>query len=129
MGDLKSNKLSLRQFAERYALLIETMTESSHNNKCPKIQASYDDYGVKQTNPLRSKLYEHDGHLSLARVMLLEWQDSQRKIKASPNIKFHDKEVLTELTSKFPNAGKKSYSNGMISFKLTLEHHLKGKDL
>jgi actin related protein 2/3 complex subunit 2 len=67
--------------------------------------------------------------ISLARVMLLEWQDSQRKIKAPPNIKFHDKEVPTELTSKFPNAGKESYSNGMISFKLTLEHHLKGKDL
>ena len=57
MGDLKSNKLSLRQFAERYALLIETMTESSHNNKCPKIQASYDDYGVKQTNPLNSTIF------------------------------------------------------------------------
>lgn len=54
--------------------------------------------------------------ISLARVMLLEWQDSQRKVKSPPNIKFHDKEVPLELTKVFPNAGKEQYSNGMISF-------------
>lgn len=54
--------------------------------------------------------------ISLARVMLLEWQDSQRKVKAPPNIKFHDKEVPTELTRAFPSVAKEGYSNGMISF-------------
>ena len=31
MQDLKSGNLSMREFARNYALLIETMTESSHN--------------------------------------------------------------------------------------------------
>ncbi len=37
--------------------------------------------------------FTQDTDVALARVMLLEWQDSQRKVKAPPNIKYHDKEV------------------------------------
>ena len=44
---LCSPKQSLREFAKSYALLIETLTEKSHNGKCPKIEANYDDYGQK----------------------------------------------------------------------------------
>jgi hypothetical protein len=53
---------------------------------------------------------------SLGRVMLLEWQDSQRKVKTPPNIKFNDKEIPTELTRCFPNVAKEKYSNGLLSF-------------
>ena len=45
MSDLKNGNLTLREFSSKYALLIETMTESSHNGKCPKIEANYDDSG------------------------------------------------------------------------------------
>jgi len=48
--------------------------------------------------------------------MLLEWQDSQRKVKTPPNIKFHDKEIPSELTRAFPQVMKSNYSNGLISF-------------
>ena len=48
--------------------------------------------------------------------MLLEWQDSQRKVKTPPNIKFHDKEIPSELTRAFPQVLKSNYSNGLISF-------------
>jgi len=48
--------------------------------------------------------------------MLLEWQDSQRKVKTPPNIKYNDKEIPTELTRSFPNVAKEKYSNGLLSF-------------
>jgi len=57
MPDLKSNKLSLREFARNYALLIETMTESSHNGKCPKIEANYDDFAEKSIKPLNATIF------------------------------------------------------------------------
>ena len=31
-------------FAHNYAGLIESMIQVSHNGKCPKIEANYDDY-------------------------------------------------------------------------------------
>ncbi len=55
--DLKSGKLTLREFASRYALLIETMTESSHSYKCPKIEASYDDYAEQTIKPLNATIF------------------------------------------------------------------------
>jgi len=67
--------------------------------------------------------------ISLGRVMLLEWQDSTRKVKASPSITFHDNKVSDALAKAFPNTPKETYSNGTISFKLTADIHLKGKNL
>ena len=42
--DLKYQYDSLDKFCEKYAELIEGMIELSHNGKCPKIQANYDDF-------------------------------------------------------------------------------------
>jgi hypothetical protein len=57
MMDLKAEGISLREFAHKYALLIETMTECSHQGKCPKIKANYDDYGSKTINPLNATIF------------------------------------------------------------------------
>lgn len=57
MPNLKSNNLTLRQFATNYAGLIETMTESSHNDKCPKIEANYDDFGEQTIKPLNATIF------------------------------------------------------------------------
>jgi hypothetical protein len=57
MPDLSNEQMSLRKFAKNYALLIETMTESSHNGKCPKIEANYDDFGEKQIKPLNATIF------------------------------------------------------------------------
>jgi len=32
------------EFCSEYSRLIEELIESSHNYKCPKIQANYDDF-------------------------------------------------------------------------------------
>lgn len=54
---LKSKSQSLREFARSYALLIETLTESSHNGKCPKIEANYDDYAEQTIKPLNATIF------------------------------------------------------------------------
>jgi|DEB19_MinimDraft_2_1074335.scaffolds.fasta_scaffold25736_2 hypothetical protein len=60
--------------------------------------------------------FHNDVDVSLGRVMLLEWQDSQRKVKTPPMIKFHDKELPAELAKAFPKLASEKYSNGLISF-------------
>ena len=54
--------------------------------------------------------------MSLARVMMLEFQDSQRKVKTAPGVTFHDKEFPSDVTQAFPGSDKETYSNGVISF-------------
>ena len=73
--------------------------------------------------------FNNQTDVSLGRVMLLEWQDSTRKVKAAPAIAFHDKAVSEALAKAFPKTLKENYSNGMISFKLTADIHLKGKPI
>ena len=53
---------------------------------------------------------------TLARIILLEFQDSQRKVKTAPGIVFHDNKFPTTVAKHFPDASKVDYSNGTISF-------------
>jgi hypothetical protein len=61
--------------------------------------------------------------------MLLEWQDSGKKVQAPPAIKYNDKEVPEIFAKAFPKVKISDYSNGLLSFKLSAQYHLKGKDL
>jgi len=61
--------------------------------------------------------------------MLLGWEESQRKVHAPPAVKFHEKELPTDLAKAFPKLDLRDYSNSIISFKLTADLHLKDKDL
>lgn len=56
-GALRSQSQSLKTFATNYALLIETLTEKSHNGKCPKIEANYDDFSEKTIRPLNATIF------------------------------------------------------------------------
>jgi hypothetical protein len=56
-GALRSQSQNLKTFAANYALLIETLTEKSHNGKCPKIEANYDDYSEKTIRPLNATIF------------------------------------------------------------------------
>ena len=60
--------------------------------------------------------FKNTTDMSLARVMLLEFQDSQRKVKTAPNVTFHDKEFPLDVSRAFPGSEKEQYSNGAISF-------------
>jgi hypothetical protein len=52
-----NSTLSLREFSELYAHLIESLIEESHNNKCPKIEANYDDYSERTVRPINATIF------------------------------------------------------------------------
>ena len=76
---LKSKQLTLREFANRYALLIQTLTESSHNYKCPKIEANYDDYGEKAIKPLNATIFYYFFGASRAGRSWAQWMLSSAR--------------------------------------------------
>ena len=47
----------MREFAESYAALIEIMTDNSHQGKCPKIEANYDESQLGTVNPLNASIF------------------------------------------------------------------------
>jgi len=61
---------------------------------------------------------------ALARILLLEFSDSKRYVKNPPAIIYHDIRFPDSISRFFPDAGKITYSNGVISFTL-LPGHLK----
>ena len=50
-------KKSLRTLAYDYARLIDASVESSHNFKCPKIDANYDDFASKTVMPVNATVF------------------------------------------------------------------------
>lgn len=67
--------------------------------------------------------FKNSTDMSLARVMLLEFVDSQRKVKTAPGVTFHDKEFPQDVSKVFPGSEKEQYSNGCVSFRLTHANH------
>jgi len=53
---------------------------------------------------------------ALARIFLLEFSDSKRFVKSPPAIMYHDSKIPDNILTRFPDAGKIKYSNGIISF-------------
>ena len=56
-NQLKATNQSLREFATGYAKMIDVLTDSSHNDKCPKIEANYDDYQEQTIRPLNATIF------------------------------------------------------------------------
>jgi len=54
---LKNKNQTMAQFAQEYAKLIEVLIEQSHNWRCPKIQANYDDFSDATIKPLNSTIF------------------------------------------------------------------------
>lgn len=57
MGSLKKGDMTLREFSKNYASLIDSMIESSHHFKCPKIEANYDDYDKETILPINPTIF------------------------------------------------------------------------
>ena len=56
-ADLKNGKMTLREFSEAYSRLMSAMTQSSHNYRCHKIEANYDDFGDQTIRPLNASIF------------------------------------------------------------------------
>ena len=49
--------MTLEEFATEYSRLINANIESSHNYRCPKIEANYDDFGEQTVRPLNATIF------------------------------------------------------------------------
>ena len=55
--DLKNTNQSLNDFSKAYSRLISAHTQSSHNFRCHKIDANYDDFGEQTIKPLNATIF------------------------------------------------------------------------
>ena len=55
--DLAKKSNSLDAFCVEYVNIIEALIDQSHNYKCPKIQANYDDFGESTIRPINSTIF------------------------------------------------------------------------
>ena len=55
--DLKKTNTSLKDWSKSYSKLIEATTRSSHNWRCHKIDANYDDFGEQTIRPLNATIF------------------------------------------------------------------------
>lgn len=62
----------------------------------------------------------------LARVFLLELNDSKRNVQNAPGVVFHDRHFPDNVSRVFPGAMKTKTSNGSVSFVLGAPHIKKG---
>jgi Arp2/3 complex, 34 kD subunit p34-Arc len=62
--------------------------------------------------------FEGETDQALARIFLLELNDSKRQVMNSPGVVFHDKVFPENVLSSFPGAIKTRTSSGSISFKV-----------
>lgn len=56
LGELKNKNLTIEEFCSHYASMIEHLIDDSHHNKCPKIEANYDDYQSKTLKPFNATI-------------------------------------------------------------------------
>ena len=66
---------------------------------------------------------------SLARIFLLELNDSKRNVQNAPGVMYHDKQFPENVTRVFPGAIKTRTSNGSITFQVAEPHLKKGLEL
>ena len=55
--DLKQTGSTLREFSGYYSELMKQTTDSSHNYRCHKIDANYDDFSEQTIRPLNATIF------------------------------------------------------------------------
>ena len=54
---LFNTKMTLEEFSKEYAYFINVLVDISHNQRCPKIEANYDDYQERTVRPLNATIF------------------------------------------------------------------------
>jgi hypothetical protein len=70
---LNSKNLTLREFCKQYANMIEVLIEDSHNDRSPKIEANYDDFGEKTVRPLNATIFYYFFSADRRRQSIARW--------------------------------------------------------
>lgn len=73
MANLNHETMTLRDFSREYAALIESMIDFSHNMKCPKIEANYDDFDTKTVRPLNATIFYYFFSANRSGKMFAQW--------------------------------------------------------
>ena len=69
---LKTNQ-NLREFCREYANMIEVLVEDSHNDRSPKIEANYDDFGERTVRPFNSTIFYYFFSADRRRQTIAQW--------------------------------------------------------
>lgn len=72
-GTLTSSNESLRDFCQNYANLIEVLIEDSHNDRSPKIEANYDDFGEKTIRPINATIFYYFFSADRRKRTIAQW--------------------------------------------------------
>lgn len=72
-NQLLKPSLSLHEFCVVYNDLIYTLVDLSHDGKCPKIEANYDDFGEKTVRPLNATIFYYFFSMDRRKRTLAQW--------------------------------------------------------
>ncbi len=64
---------SLREFCRQYANMIEVLIEDSHNDRSPKIEANYDDFGEQTVRPLNATIFYYFFSADRSKRTIAQW--------------------------------------------------------
>ena len=65
--------LNLREFCAEYANMIEVLIEDSHNDRSPKIEANYDDFGERTVRPLNATIFYYFFSADRRKRTIAQW--------------------------------------------------------
>jgi hypothetical protein len=70
---LKKTNVTLAQFCENYASMIEHLIDESHNFRSPKIEANYDDFTEKTVRPINATIFYYFFSADRRRKTVAQW--------------------------------------------------------
>jgi hypothetical protein len=70
---LSKKNVTLKEFCEHYATLIETLIGESHNDLSPKIEANYDDFSERTLRPFNATVFYYFFSGDRRRRTLAQW--------------------------------------------------------
>lgn len=78
ISSLQYNKLykknqTLREFCIEYSNMIEILIEDSHNDRSPKIEANYDDFGEKTIRPFNATIFYYFFSADRRKRTIAQW--------------------------------------------------------
>lgn len=70
---LKKTNVTLEQFCQNYAMMIDSMVDESHNFRSPKIEANYDDFAQKTIRPINSTIFYYFFSADRRKRTIAQW--------------------------------------------------------
>jgi hypothetical protein len=72
-NSLQKREVTLRDFCTEYANMIEILISDSHNDRSPKIEANYDDFGERTIRPLNATIFYYFFSADRRKRTIAQW--------------------------------------------------------